>query len=342
MPTRRTPPRRTRHVAAAATIVVTAAMALCACTGPDRGVASSSPTDAPSPPAATVDATSLQGLIDSPRVTGTLSIGADVPAVAGEQARAVSYESSGATVTGVLRTPSGSGPFPLVVVVHGSVDPESYETGRDMVPEQRALLDAGYALLVTDLRGYAGSDPADATNSLSVDPGYGWDTVLDWTMALDVVAALDIGRSGRIPGIDQDAVALLGHSLGGLLAIDAAIIAPGAADVIVAMAAPATDLGAAMTEWAEAGSEIASGAAAYGTLFSPQQHFSRATEPLVLVHGTADPVAPLAWAEATRDAWAAAGGSVELIVIEGGDHHLVPGRDEASAAIVAAIGDALG
>lgn len=297
------------------------------------------PTASPTTPTAEAsDPRSIRGLIDSPRAANAFVVGDEADPLAGESAYSVSYESAGAAITGVLRLPSGNGPFPVVVVVHGSVDPAAYVSGRDLVPEQRALLDAGMAVLATDLRGYAGSDPADSENNAVLDPGFGWPTVLDWAMVLDVVAALDIAASGEVPQVDPDRVGLLGHSLGGLLAIDAAVVAPGSSDLVVALAAPTTALDEAIGEW-EVESSGAGGQAdlEYWRSVSPRAFFDRATEPLLLLHGSADPVAPVEWARATEEAWRAAGGTAELIVLDGADHHLEPRRDEAGEIIVQAF-----
>ncbi len=323
---------------------LSATFLLTACTS-DTATAPT-PTATATPTIAQVDTSSVRTLIESDRETPTVETTGTVPSIAGETAIGVSYPSGGLNVTGVLRMPQAEQPVPIVIVVHGSVDPERYETGRDLVPEQRALLDAGYAVLAVDMRGYAGSDAADAA-SPSVDPGFGWATVLDWGMALDVVGALEIARSGQLEGVEPDAVGLLGHSLGGLLALDAAVIAPGAADLVIAMSAPAADLDAAIELAVAADPDVAEllpdGVPSptenpeYWADISPASFFDRATEPLLLIHGSADDVAPAQWAQDTADAWTQAGGDAEVVILEGGDHHLEPRRDEGDAIIVAAF-----
>lgn len=342
-------PRDRRHLrrrGAALLVVLAVPLGLMACSSTsDAGPPTPSPTVAtPTPPAGpTTIATLIENEREEPEVT---LLGPAAP-VGKETAQALSYSSGGLEITGVLRLPAGDGPFPLVVAVHGSVDPADYESGRDMVPEQRALLDAGYAVLATDLRGYAGSDPAEVDGTISVDPGFGWATVLDWGMALDVVNALAVARSGQLPQVDPSSVGLLGHSLGGLLSLDAAVVAPELAELVIVLAAPTSDLATAVAsavdpdspEWELLAETVGTpdDNPEYWRDISPVTFFSRAQAPLLLVHGSADDVAPARWAQETKDAWLAAGGRAELVLLEGGDHHLEPRRAEASAVIVQAF-----
>ena len=60
-----------------------------------------------------------------------------------------SYVSEGLTITGMLYVPDGDGPFPGVVVVHGSVDPAFYTTGSDLVREQEAFARSGHVVFST-------------------------------------------------------------------------------------------------------------------------------------------------------------------------------------------------
>jgi dipeptidyl aminopeptidase/acylaminoacyl peptidase len=300
------------------------------------------PTPTPTPTVESTGPLTVRSLIEAPAEAPTLTVTGPAAPIAGETAEAVAYTSGGLTVTGVVRTPAGEGPFPAVVVVHGAVDPTEYESGGDVVPTQRALVDAGYVVFAPDLRGYAGSDPAAADGNASVDPNFGFDTVLDWGRALDVVNALRLVRGGAFDQVDPDHVGLLGHSLGGLLSLDAAVIAPGASDMVVALSAPASDFVAAYATAdpealdSDGLSEVGTPAdnPQYWTDVSPATFFDRATEPLLLIHGGDDPVAPAESATATAEAWRAAGNPAEAIILDGGDHHLEPRRAEADAIVV--------
>lgn len=316
--------------------------------------AEAAPAPTPTPTATAqqpVDTTSLRTMIDSPREEPTLVLGEVTEESGGVTSTAVTYDSGGLTITGVLRTPAGEGPFPAVVVVHGSVNPEKYESGGDLEAEQRALVESGYVVFATDMRGYAGSDAADA-DSLSVDPGFGWMTVLDWGMALDVVNALTVLRSGQVAGVDPARIGLIGHSLGGLLAMDAAVIAPGSSDMVVALSAPTTAFADVIdvytAEDPDTRAEISESVGLpsenpeYWADISPRTFLDRVTEPLLLIHGSDDDVALASWSEDTAAAWQAAGGQAEVVILDGADHALSPRRAESVQLTMAAFDAVIG
>jgi len=326
-------------------------VALTACTAAPQAetptaTTSSSPTTVEGP-------VTIQTLINLPAESPVLQRRGPAKAVANETATSISYESGGLHVTGVLRVPDGEGPFPGVVVVHGGVDPQSYESGGDLLPEQRALIENGYAVLAVDMRGYGGSDPAD-TDSLAIDPGFGWLTILDWGMALDVVNALRLIRNGAVSEADRHRVGLLGHSMGGLLALDAAVIAPGASDVVVALAAAPSDFPEAFDDLerthpdvldefseSESAGEFPVGSP-YWAEISPRRFFDRVTEPLLMIHGTADDATLAQWSRATVEAWQATGNRAEVVMLQGGGHHLAPHRSEAIELTITAFDSVIG
>jgi dipeptidyl aminopeptidase/acylaminoacyl peptidase len=343
---------RSARVCAVLAVIALTGASLTACAA-SAEEAAPTPTATSTPtPVSVVDTSSISTMIDSPVEAPTLTVIGEVESLSGETAVQVSYVSGGVTVTGVVRTPQGPGPFPAVVVVHGSVDPEAYETGRDLLPEQRALLEAGYLVFAPDLRGFADSDPADSENSITIDPGFGWDLVLDWGMAWDVVNALRLVRSGQVADVDTTRVGLLGHSLGGLLALDAAVIAPGESDMIVTLAAASSNFADLITKELSADSEAFARLSEsvgtpeenpeYWAAISPATFVDRATEPLLLIHGGADDATMPEWSQRTAEVWKQAGLPSEAIIIDG-TGHLFPGaRSEVDSIVVGAFDQALG
>lgn len=339
---RRTRRRSIRIASVSAVAAVT--LLLGACAAPSAPIVEETAT--PTPTATASGPLTIPSMIAMPAESPTFETIGPVEAVADETATQVAYMSGGKRVTAVLRTPQGDGPFPAVVVVHGSVDPEDYDTGTDLIPEQRALIASGYAVLAVDMRGYADSDPADA-GSLEVDPGFGWMTVLDWGMALDVVNGLRALRDGAAPEVDPENVGLVGHSLGGLLVLDAAVIAPGASDIVVALAAAPSDFKEAMdaieAENPGAMDEFLGddtdpeALTQYWADISPRTFFDRVTEPLLMIHGTDDDSTYPEWSQETVDAWQATGNPAEIVLIDGGDHHFKPRRDEEVGITIAAL-----
>jgi len=323
-------------------LVTASLLALTGCTA----AAEPEPAPTESTVAPVTDTSTLRTMIDSPAEDPQLTIGEPVDALASETAVEVFYPSGGITVAGVVRTPTdATEDSPVIVVVHGGVEPEEYEPGTDLVAEQRALLSSGYIVFALDLRGFGDSDPANAETSATVDPGFGWDVVLDWGMALDVVNGLRLARDGQIPLADPERVGLLGHSLGGLLAMDAAVIAPGLSDMVVAMSAPTSNLAEAGTRFADEDllAEVGSPEdnPEYWADISPRTFFDRVTEPLVLIHGGDDDVTLPEWSEDTRHEWRKAGGSAEAYIVDGAGHDFGSRRSEVAGGVVVTFDAAL-
>ena len=326
---------------------LTAILLLSGCTASDEPVQTPTPTVA-----APVDTSTLRGLDAAPAVTPTLRVVEHVQSFGDEEAVLVEYDSGGLTISGVLRIPPGDGPFPAAVVVHGAVDPERYEPGGDLVSEQKALVKAGYVVLATDLRGYGESDPAPGEQPSDTNSGFGWLGSVDWGMGWDVVNALRIFRGGVVPEVDPERVGLVGHSLGGLLSLGAAVVAPDATDVVVAMSAPSSSvwedvdvmLGPDSPEFAEIIEQHGTpdDNPEYWADISPRTFLDQGSPPLLLIHGSADDVTAPQWSLDTAAAWNAAGSRAEAVIIDGADHALSPDRDEATGYVLAALDFALG
>lgn len=119
----------------------------------------------------------------------------------------VAFESAGARLNGIFYLPAGPGPHPVVVLLHGN---PGNERNLDVA---QALRRAGYAALYFNYRGSWGSGGTfSRTHALE-----------------DVHAALRFVRSPLAAGryrTDSMRVALVGHSMGGWLALLAAAADP--------------------------------------------------------------------------------------------------------------------
>ena len=134
-------------------------------------------------------------------------------------------EEAGITLAGTLTLPEGEGPFPAAVLISGSGPQDRDESllgHRPFLVLADHLTREGIAVLRFDDRGVAGSE-GDFASATSAD------------FATDVAAAVDFLRTR--PGIDPDAVGLIGHSEGGLIAPMVAAERPDVA-FIVLMAGP--------------------------------------------------------------------------------------------------------
>jgi len=70
----------------------------------------------------------------------------------------ISHESDGLRVYGFINLPNGDGPFPVVLVLHGFVTPENYQTLAYTTPLADALARAGYFVIHPNYRNHPPSD----------------------------------------------------------------------------------------------------------------------------------------------------------------------------------------
>ena len=116
------------------------------------------------------------------------------------------YPSDGLSVHGFVNVPRGEGPYPVVLVLHGYIDPEEYETLAYTTRYADALAAEGYVVFHPNYRNYAPSD--SGPNPFRV--GYAVD-------ALNLIALIEeqAGRPGPLKDADPSAIGLFGHSMGG-------------------------------------------------------------------------------------------------------------------------------
>ena len=116
------------------------------------------------------------------------------------------YPSDGLNVHGFMNVPRGDGPFPIVLVLHGYIDPDVYETLTYTTRYADALAAEGYVVLHPNYRNYPPSDPGP--NRFRV--GYAVDV-------LNLIALLrdQSGDPGPLEQADAAAIGLFGHSMGG-------------------------------------------------------------------------------------------------------------------------------
>jgi dipeptidyl aminopeptidase/acylaminoacyl peptidase len=237
---------------------------------------------------------------------------------------AVTYRSGDLQISGIMNVPRGDGPFPVVVLLHGYIDPAVYVTGQGLMREQDYLARRGYAVLHVDYRNHAGSD-TDPVAERRLRLGYTEDAVN---------AVLAVKRSS-LPFLDGDRVALLGRSMGGGVLYNALVAQPGLVDAAVAFAPVSSLTAQNFNRWIrDDRSELAAqiidrhGAPEDNRDFwrqaSPRPYFDRITEPVLIHHGTSDDSTPFRWSRATVAALERAGVGVRFRVYEGEEHAFGP------------------
>jgi dipeptidyl aminopeptidase/acylaminoacyl peptidase len=130
----------------------------------------------------------------------------------------VTYPSDGLTIYGFMNVPRGEGPFPVVLVLHGYIDPDVYNTLAYTTRYADSLARAGYLVIHPNLRDYPPSDTGP--NSFRVG------------MAVDVLNLMALvreqgGQPGPLQQADPDAIGLWGHSMGGGITLRVITVDPG-------------------------------------------------------------------------------------------------------------------
>jgi dipeptidyl aminopeptidase/acylaminoacyl peptidase len=134
----------------------------------------------------------------------------------------ITYRGDGLKISGVINVPDGKGPFPVLVLNHGYIDPDSYFPGQGMPREHDYLARHGYVVLHTDYRGHASSDN---------DPNVDYELRLPY--AVDTINAVKAVKSSRLRFLDKDRVGWLGRSMGGGVTLTALVAQPGLVDAAV-------------------------------------------------------------------------------------------------------------
>jgi acetyl esterase/lipase len=212
-----------------------------------------------------------------------------------------------------LTLPAGSGPSPVVVVLHGGFWRAAY--GVDLArPLAADLAAAGFAAVAAEYR--------------RVGAGGGWPrTVEDVAAALDALPGLD--DSGRL---DLGDVTVVGHSAGGHLAAWAAgraLLPPGGPGAGPRVRITAAVLQAGVLDLARADEQgLGRGAVREFLGGPPGPEVLSLADPVRLlptgaavlcVHGTGDDVVPPEQSERYAQAAGRAGGRVEVRLVDG-DH----------------------
>lgn len=292
---------------------------------PTSASPSQTPTSRPTPtptPSAKPHPVSVQALIEHRYDGRGLRLGRQLDDVGTYRRQLITYRGDGLTISGVMAIPDGDGPFPVLVLAHGYINPETYFPGQGMPREHDYLARAGYVVLHTDYRGHASSDD---------DPDADYELRLPY--AIDVINAALAVRESRISFLDKDRIGLLGRSMGGGVALNALVAQPGVFDAAVIYASVSSlaaenwrqfyrrsDDRAGVNRRIERTYGLPDQSPDFWRAASARTYFSRVTEPIQVHHGLDDETCPIAWSRATVDALENTDNEVELITYRGQGH----------------------
>lgn len=241
---------------------------------------------------------------------------------------AISYQSDGLNISGIMNIPNGDGPFPLLVLNHGYIDTAVYTRGRGLKREQDYFARRGYAVIHPDYRNHAFSDDdRDDVHKARID------------YTIDVINAIKAVRNAELPSVDASRVGMMGHSMGGGIAQNVAVSVPDLVDAHVLYAPVSGDYYENFQEYMNDPdeSEVSDRAQKildrYGTPqenlafwngVSAKTYYDRITAPIMIHIGTQDASTPPQWSQDINDRLEAAGKDVTLHVYEGEVHEFIP------------------
>jgi dipeptidyl aminopeptidase/acylaminoacyl peptidase len=238
----------------------------------------------------------------------------------------ITYKSDDLTISGIMDRPKGAGPFPVLILNHGFIDPKIYTNGRGLKREQDYLARHGYIVIHPDYRNHAFSskDPSDLA-------GFRLGYVID---AINCVMAV---KNSDKPYFNKDKIGLLGHSMGGGVVLNVLVVKPELAKAAFLMAPVSADYRENFTRWlwrrkhhpevaekiiAQYGSPESN--PAFWAGLSAVNYLDNIKTPVMLNHGTADETVPLLWSARLAKELKAHGKSVVFYQYPGERHEFGP------------------
>ncbi len=211
----------------------------------------------------------------------------------------IRYSSDDLWIYGFLNVPidggpSGNGPFPVIIALHGYIDPTIYNTIDYTTGYADSLARAGYIVFHPNLRGYPPSDDGD--NLFRVG------------MAIDVLNLIAlIKEKGQdadvLADMDSSRIGLWGHSMGGGVSTRVLTVSRDVDGAVLyaAMSGDERQNFEAINGWSDGLRGLDELAVPVEELdrISPIYYFDRITAAVSIHHGRSDLLVPPAWSEQT-------------------------------------------
>lgn len=234
----------------------------------------------------------------------------------------ITYKSNGLTISGIMNVPKGDGPFPVLILNHGYIDPAIYTNGRGLKREQDYLARRGYVVVHIDYRNHAFSDN-DPNAELNFRLGYAED-------AINAVYAI---RAANLSYVDAENVGMLGHSMGGGVTLRTLVIEPDLVDAAVLFAPVSANYVRNYERWTTRRPELMEQVlATYGSPTSSPEfweglaaknYFDRIETPIMNHHGTADESVELKWSDELETWLTEEGKELTYYIYDGEPHEFI-------------------
>ncbi len=227
----------------------------------------------------------------------------------------IRYPSDGLSIYGFADIPIDEETHPVIIALHGYIDPAAYHTLDYTTHYADALAGAGYIVLHPNLRGYPPSD--DGENLFRVG------------MAIDVLTLIALVQSeskgtGPLTNANPDSIGLWGHSMGGGITTRVLTVTDHvkAAVLYAAMSGDDEKNYNAIRDWSgqTRGLDELNIPEDALTNISPMYFFGNISAAVSIHHGTADELVPLLWSQTTCEQLQSLGKDVECQYYENMPH----------------------
>lgn len=241
----------------------------------------------------------------------------------------ITYMSGKYKISGIMNVPKGNGPFPVLILNHGYINTKYYTNGRGLKREQDYLAKQGYIVIHPDYRNHADSDK---------DPGH--QTKLHIGYVADVINAVYAVKNSQLKFFDKDNVGMLGHSLGGGLALSIMVTKPKLVKAYVLFAPISIDYRDNFERWILRRREPKYGPPEiakriikkYGSPeenpgfwdnLSAKPFLHNIQDAVIVHHGTTDKSVPFEWSKRLEKAFKEQGKAIKLYIYKYGKHEFI-------------------
>jgi dipeptidyl aminopeptidase/acylaminoacyl peptidase len=203
----------------------------------------------------------------------------------------ISFSSDGLVINGFADVPFGPGPFPVILLLHGYVDPAEFQIETYTARYAASFARAGFIVIHPNYRNYAPSD----NGSNLFRTGFAIDV-----MNLVAEVNAQAGNPGLLETANPDAIFLWGHSMGGGIALRVLTVGADVQGAVVYGSMSGDErrnfehIRDLLSEGQRGNEELTAPEEVF-QLVSPIYYYDRITVPISIHHGDLDEYVPFEW-----------------------------------------------